>query len=84
MLRSGGRLATVAAGGSAPFAATRRGLATAECEARGRSLDRVAELVTQGAVRLPEIVEYPLARAAEAHRVSEARHLRGKLVLRVR
>jgi NADPH:quinone reductase-like Zn-dependent oxidoreductase len=46
-------------------------------------LERVAELVAKGAVRLPEIAEYPLARAADAHRVSEARHLRGKLVLRV-
>jgi NADPH:quinone reductase-like Zn-dependent oxidoreductase len=35
-------------------------------------------------VPIPEIVEYPLAEAAAAHRVSEARHLRGKLVLRVR
>ena len=34
--------------------------------------------------RFTPIVEYPLAQAAAAHRVSEARHLRGKLVLRVR
>jgi NADPH:quinone reductase-like Zn-dependent oxidoreductase len=47
-------------------------------------LDRVAALVVQGAVPLPVIAEYPLAEAAGAHRVSEARHLRGKLVLRVR
>jgi NADPH:quinone reductase-like Zn-dependent oxidoreductase len=47
-------------------------------------LERVAALVAQGVVPLPAIVEYPLAEAAAAHRVSEARHLRGKLVLRVR
>jgi hypothetical protein len=44
----------------------------------------VAALVVQGAVPLPPISEYALAQAADAHRVSEARHLRGKLVLRVR
>jgi NADPH:quinone reductase-like Zn-dependent oxidoreductase len=47
-------------------------------------LDRIAALVAQGIVPLPAIVEYPLADAAGAHRVSEARHLRGKLVLRVK
>src|SRR5437588_5921669 len=44
----------------------------------------IAALVVQGVVPLPAIVEYPLAEAAAAHRVSELRHLRGKLVLRVR
>ena len=37
-------------------------------------------LFEAGAVRPPAIVRYKLADAAEAHRVSEARHLRGKLV----
>ena len=32
----------------------------------------------------PEVVRYKLSDAAEAHRVSEARHLRGKLVFEVR
>jgi NADPH:quinone reductase-like Zn-dependent oxidoreductase len=35
-------------------------------------------------VRVPEITRYPLSLAAAAHRVSEGRHLRGKLVLVLR
>jgi NADPH:quinone reductase-like Zn-dependent oxidoreductase len=35
-------------------------------------------------VRAPEIKLYRLSEAADAHRVSEARHFRGKLVLQVR
>jgi len=42
------------------------------------------ELLAAGAVWPPAITRYNLADAAEAHRVSEGRHLQGKLVLVVR
>jgi NADPH:quinone reductase-like Zn-dependent oxidoreductase len=41
-------------------------------------------LYDKGAVWPPAITRYKLADAAEAHRVSEGRHLQGKLVLIVR
>jgi NADPH:quinone reductase-like Zn-dependent oxidoreductase len=47
-------------------------------------LDRMAELLEAGAVWPPAITRYKLSQAAEAHRVSEGRHLQGKLVLEVR
>src|SRR6478752_658896 len=47
-------------------------------------LDQILALLELGAVRPPPIALYRLRDAAEAHRVSEARHLRGKLVLEVR
>jgi NADPH:quinone reductase-like Zn-dependent oxidoreductase len=52
---------------------------------RGRAyLERMLHLLEVGAIRPPTIVRYKLADAAEAHRVSEARHLQGKLVFEVR
>jgi hypothetical protein len=47
-------------------------------------MERVAALFAAGAVRAPEIKLYTLAQAADAHRVSEGRHFRGKLVFQVR
>jgi NADPH:quinone reductase-like Zn-dependent oxidoreductase len=84
VLRPGGRLASVAAGFRAPDS-PRADVASLRpnVERKRSHLERVAALVTSGAVRLPEIRVYPLAEAAAAHRVSEARHLRGKLVLQV-
>jgi NADPH:quinone reductase-like Zn-dependent oxidoreductase len=47
-------------------------------------LERMLALLGAGAVRPPPIVRYKLADASEAHRVSESRHLQGKLVFEVR
>jgi NADPH:quinone reductase-like Zn-dependent oxidoreductase len=85
VLKPGGRAAFIASGGTAPEPA--RGDVTALRPAVGRDrqhLERIAELVALGAVSIPPITEYPLSEAAAAHRVSEARHLKGKLVFKVR
>jgi NADPH:quinone reductase-like Zn-dependent oxidoreductase len=47
-------------------------------------LERMLALLNVGAIRPPTVARYKLGDAAEAHRVSEARHLQGKLVLEVR
>jgi NADPH:quinone reductase-like Zn-dependent oxidoreductase len=47
-------------------------------------LERMLALLDAGAVRPPKIVRYKLADASEAHRVSESRHLQGKLVFETR
>jgi NADPH:quinone reductase-like Zn-dependent oxidoreductase len=83
--KPGGRAAFIASGTQAPQAA--RGDITSlrppVRRARG-FLERIALLVLQGAVRPPEIKLYRLSQAAEAHRVSESRHFRGKLVFQMR
>src|SRR5215472_7457076 len=49
-----------------------------------RHLERIVELLQAGAVKPPEIKLYRLSQAADAHRLSESRHFRGKLVFQVR
>jgi NADPH:quinone reductase-like Zn-dependent oxidoreductase len=85
VLRPGGRLASVAAGARAPVSPRSDVTSLRPNVERKRShLERVAAYLEQGVLRVPEIKTFPLSEASEAHRVSEARHLRGKLVLQPR
>jgi NADPH:quinone reductase-like Zn-dependent oxidoreductase len=85
VLKPGGRLVWIAA---APpgFQPSRKDVQVLRPNvARDRvHLERMLELYDQGAVWPPNIVRYSLADAAAAHRVSESRHLQGKLVLMTR
>ena len=85
VLRPGGRAAFIASRG-VPLPSVRPDVALLRPNvARDRKhLERVVALVTGGAVRVPEITLYDLSQAAAAHAVSEARHLRGKLVFKLR
>ncbi len=47
-------------------------------------LERMLSLVEAGAVHVPTIHRYKLEDAAEAHRISDARHLQGKMVFVLR
>ena len=85
VLKPGGRLVWIA---PAPegYKPTRSDVQTMRPGvARDRKhLERMLELLEAGAVWPPDITRYKLTDAAEAHRVSESRHLRGKLVFEVR
>src|SRR5215468_8386127 len=85
VLKPGGRAAFIASGAQAPK--PDRGDVAALRPKVGRDrphLERIVELVTIGAVRPPEVTRYKLSDAVAAHKVSESRHFRGKLVFVVR
>ncbi len=85
VLRPGGRAAFIASGNTAPIPDRADVASLRPKVGRDRAhLERIAALVTSGAVRVPEIKVYPLSEAAAAHKISEGRHLRGKLVFKVR
>jgi NADPH:quinone reductase-like Zn-dependent oxidoreductase len=85
VLKPGGRAAFIASGPQAPQPPRGDVQSLRPNVARDRRhLERIVALVGAGAVRPPEVTLFPLAEAAAAHRVSEGRHFRGKLVLAVR
>src|ERR1700744_102213 len=85
VLKPGGRAAFIASGAQAPKPERSDVVALRPHVGRDRPhLERIAELVTSGAVHPPEVTRYKLSEAVAAHEVSESRHFRGKLVFVVR
>jgi NADPH:quinone reductase-like Zn-dependent oxidoreductase len=85
VLKPGGRAAFIGSGETAPVPQRSDVKSLRPRVGRDRPhLERIVSLVASGAVKTPEIKVYPLSEAAAAHRVSEGRHLRGKLVFKVR
>lgn len=85
VLKPGGRAAFIGSGASAPPSPRPDVTSLRPKVGRDRPhLERIVSLVTSGAVKLPEIKTYKLSDAIAAHKVSEGRHFRGKLVFKVR
>ena len=85
VLRPGGRAAFIGSGPTAPASPRPDAASLRPKVGRDRAhLDRISALVAGGAVHVPEIKTYKLSDAAAAHRVSEGRHFRGKLVFKIR
>ena len=85
VLRPGGRAAFIASGPTAPT--PERSDVTGLRPAVGRDrphLERVLEMHAAGAIKVPDVTLYSLSDVVEAHKVSEARHLKGKLVFKIR
>jgi NADPH:quinone reductase-like Zn-dependent oxidoreductase len=85
VLKPGGRAAFIASGAQPPKPDRSDVVSLRPSVGRDRPhLERIVELVAAGAVRPPEVTRYQLSEAVDAHRLSESRHFRGKLVLLVR
>ena len=85
VLKQGGRLVWIAPPPEG-FVPTRRDVVSERpAVLRDRPhLQRILQRVEAGSLKVPPMQRFPLDQAAQAHRISEGRHLRGKLVLQVR
>jgi NADPH:quinone reductase-like Zn-dependent oxidoreductase len=85
VLKPGGRAAFIAAGSTPPESPRDDVESLRPRVGRDRPhLERIVELIDAGAIRTPEVTTYKLSEAEAAQRVSESRHLHGKLVFVVR
>jgi NADPH:quinone reductase-like Zn-dependent oxidoreductase len=81
VLKPGGRAAFIASGPRAPEPPRPDIRSLRPDVGRDRAhLERIVALLEAGAVKMPEITPFHLSEVGMAHRVSESRHLRGKLV----
>jgi NADPH:quinone reductase-like Zn-dependent oxidoreductase len=83
VLKSGGRAAFIGGPVPQPKRPDVRALKPPVTRSTER-MNRLADLIDVGAIRSPEIKVYSLDEAAEAHQLSQSRHLRGKLVFKIR
>jgi NADPH:quinone reductase-like Zn-dependent oxidoreductase len=85
VLKPGGRATFIASGAEAPKPDRSDVTALRPPVPRSRkAMERIAEVFVAGGVKPPEVKLYKLAQAADAHRLSQSRHFRGKLVFQVR
>ena len=85
VLKPGGRAAFIASGAQAPKPERSDVTAIRPAVPRLRKyMDRVAELHRSGVIKVPAVTVFPLAEAAKALAVSEGRHFKGKLILKMR
>ena len=80
VLKPGGRIAFIASGAGLPSPSPEFTSLRPRVDRDRDHLERLAELYEAGAIHSPEITRYSLADAEAAHRISEGRHFRGKLV----
>jgi NADPH:quinone reductase-like Zn-dependent oxidoreductase len=85
VLKPGGRAAFIASGAQAPKPDRSDVVSLRPAVSRDRpALERVAELLRMGAVRVPPVRLFALSDAVEAVQISKARHLKGKLVFKLK
>ncbi|MDP1749110.1 MAG: NADP-dependent oxidoreductase [Reyranella sp.] len=85
VLKPGGRAAFIASGAQAPKPDRDDVASLRPAGGRARApRERIADLLRTGAVRPPPVRLFSLADAVEAVQISKARHLKGKLVFKVR
>jgi NADPH:quinone reductase-like Zn-dependent oxidoreductase len=84
VIKPGGRIAFIASGAGLESPRSDVTSLRPRVDRDRPHLDRIIDLLQAGAIHAPEVTLYSLADAEAAHRVSEGRHLRGKLVFEVR